>query len=140
MAYMLATFPLAYVWHLVLFEGVYERLGYFTRAEPIVALGFLVIMLQGGLLSFLYPRFDRGRGPLRDGLNFGMLMGLFLWSSQVVAAAAKQAISPLPIWLAIETAYFLIQFALAGVAIGFVHHLASTRSPRTSREVAGAVR
>ncbi len=39
----------------------------------------------------------------------------------VVAAAAKHHVASLSTWLAIETAYFAIQFALVGLAIGFVY-------------------
>ena len=55
LAYALVTFPLAYVWHLVAFADIYDRLNAFTRSEPIVPLGFLAIVLQGVLLSAAYP-------------------------------------------------------------------------------------
>ena len=120
-AYLLVTFPLAFVWHLVAFKGIYDRLGIFNREEPIVALGFLVILIQGFLLSYVYSVFHRGGSPVKEGLKFGLLMGVFLWSSQVVAAAAKHQVASLPLWLTIETAYFAIQFTLVGLAIGLVY-------------------
>lgn len=120
LAYVAVTFPVAVVWHVVLLGGTYERIGYFGR-EPVFALGFLAIALQGIVLSALYPRFARGRGPLGDGLAFGLVAGFFLWTSQVVAHAAKSAVDPVEVFLAVETAYFALQFALAGIAIGFAH-------------------
>lgn len=118
-AYVLVTFPLAYVWHLVAFRTLYERLGYFSRDEPIVALGFLAIVAQGLFLAGLYPFFRRG-GGIREAVTFGLLMGFFLWTSQVLAAAAKHPIEPLGTWLTIETVYFAIQFASFGLALGFL--------------------
>ena len=47
LAYMVAVFPLAYIWHLVLFRQKLEGAGYLGRAEPLVPLGFLAILLQG---------------------------------------------------------------------------------------------
>ena len=120
-AYLLVTFPLAFVWHLVAFKEVYDRLGIFNREEPIVALGFVVILLQGLLLSYAYPFIYRAGSSMMQGLKFGLFMGLFLWSSQVVAAAAKHEVSSLSTWFAIETAYFAIQFTLVGLAIGLVY-------------------
>ena len=126
-AYLLVTFPLAYVWHLVAFKGVYDRLGIFNRGEPIVALGFLVILIQGFLLSYAYPIFRGPGSPLKEGLRFGLFMGFFLWSSQVVAAAAKHQVASLTTWFTVETVYFVIQFALVGLALGLVY---GYREPR----------
>ena len=119
-AYLLVTFPFAFVWHLVVFKGVYDELGVF-RDEPNIALGLTAILIQGLLLSYAFPHVYRGGSPVRAGLKFGLLMGLFLWSSQVVAAAAKRDMSSLSTWLGIETAYFAVQFAMVGLALGFVY-------------------
>ncbi len=43
--YLLIVFPLAYVWHLVLFKETYEKLGYFSREEPIIPFGFISILI-----------------------------------------------------------------------------------------------
>ncbi len=126
--YAAATFPVAYVWHLVLFESTYAELGYFTR-EPIVAIGFAAIVLQGACLSFAYPRFAPGQSPLAEGLRFGLGAGFFLWTSQVLAFTAKHEVSPISTWLAIETVYFAVQFGLVGLAYGF---LLSPREPKVA--------
>ena len=125
-AYLLVTFPLAFVWHLVVFKAVYDELGIFNRAEPIVALGFVVILIQGLLLSYAFPVFYRGGSAVKAGLRFGLLTGAFLWSSQVVAAAAKHEVSSISTWLAIETAYVALQFTLVGLALGWVYRRART--------------
>lgn len=131
-AYVLVTFPLAYLWHLVAFRGLYERLGYFSREEPIVALGFLAIVTQGLVLAGLFPLFRRS-GGIGEAVTFGLIMGLFLWTSQVLAAAAKHPIEPLATWLAIETPYFAIQFGLFGLALGLLDR--SSKSVVTEKEL-----
>lgn len=85
LAYALVTFPLAYVWHLVAFADIYDRLNAFTRSEPIVPLGFLAIVLQGVLLSAAYPLFPRTGSPARDGLRFGLAAGLLSSSRSSVS-------------------------------------------------------
>ena len=119
LVYAGVTFPVAYVWHLVLFEGTYRELGYFTQ-EPIVAIGFLAIVLQGGWLSFVYCRFAPGEAPLAEGLRFGLGAGFFLWTSQVLAFTAKHEVASIPTWLTIETVYFAVQFGLVGLAYGLL--------------------
>ena len=54
-AYTVVTFPLAVVWHVGLFERQYRAFGYFEE-EPSFALGLLTILIQGAVLSVLYPR------------------------------------------------------------------------------------
>ena len=53
LAYTLVTFPLAIMWHIVLFEESYQVFGY-IEDEPNFVLGFLSIFLQGTILSALY--------------------------------------------------------------------------------------
>ena len=54
LAYTLITFTLAVVWHILLFEEKYKAFGYF-QGEPSFLLGFVTILIQGVVLSFLYP-------------------------------------------------------------------------------------
>ena len=89
--YPAIVFPLAVLWHVVLFEQLYLDLGYFNR-EPSFLLGFLSILIQGIVLAYVYPLFYRGGSPLMSGLFFGMVTGVFLWTSHVLAYAAKHAL------------------------------------------------
>jgi len=132
LVYVVATFPLAFIWHLVAFKGIYAELGYFDGGDPIVALGFFTILFQGLILSHVYPFFDRGGRRVWEGLKFGLLMGAFLWSSQVLADAAKHHVPPVAGWFAIETAYFAIQFSVVGLAMAWVYRRAPGRSAGTS--------
>jgi hypothetical protein len=45
-AYLLPTFPIAFVWHLVLFEQRYHALQIY-RDEPIIAFGLASMVIQG---------------------------------------------------------------------------------------------
>jgi hypothetical protein len=58
---------------------------------------------------------------LRDELKFGLVLGAFIACSAVFAEAAKQKVTSLPTWLVLETAYYAIQFGLAGVAIALAY-------------------
>lgn len=119
--YLCITFPLAYVWHLVAFKAIYERLNYFSRSEPIIAFGFAAILLQGILLSWIYPQLCRGTTFFGGVLKFVGIMGGYHWSMHVLAAAAKQNIQPLGTWFFIESTYLAIQFFLGSLWLGWVY-------------------
>lgn len=121
-AYLVITFVLGFVWHLKLFKDLYKRLAIYSRIDdPIVPLGFLAMLIQGALLAYLYPLITAGNNPALDGVKFGLLMGLFIASSAVIAEAAKQRVTSLATRLMIESIYYAIQFSLSGLAIGLIY-------------------
>ena len=121
LAYTVITFPLAVVWHVLLFEEEYKTFGYF-QGEPGFLLGFVTILIQGVVLSFLYPfvKFS-GNGPIR-GLKFSLLVGLFFWTSHVLAFVAKQTIPDVISFVAMESFYLLLQFGIYGILIGYIYY------------------
>jgi hypothetical protein len=122
LAYLVITFALGFIWHLVVFRSLYRRLGIYTRIDdPIIPLGLLAMLIQGAVLAYLYPLVADGAHPARDGILFGLLLGLFMASSAVIAEAAKQRVTSLRTWFAVESTYYAIQFTLAGLAIGFIN-------------------
>ena len=123
--YLIITFPLAYVWHLVLFEQTYRQLGYFSRDEPIIAFGFGAILMQGILLSIIYPRLCRGKSLVAGAVTLASIMGGYHWTMHVLAAAAKHPIEPLTTWFALETTYLAIQFVLGGFLLALVYRRTS---------------
>lgn len=121
LGYAAVTFPLAYIWHLVAFKSTYESLGYFSREEPILVLGFASILIQGVLLSLIYPRLCSGTSVLGGATTLFLVMGGYHWSMHVVAEAAKHKIEPLPTWFALETLYLCIQFGLGGLLLSLIY-------------------
>ena len=68
-AYTVVTFPIAVLWHVVLFEGLYQSFGYF-QGEPSFLLGLLAILVQGAVMSVLYPLVRLAGSPVVRGLKF----------------------------------------------------------------------
>ena len=121
LAYTLVTFPLAVVWHVVLFEEEYRAFGYF-EGEPNFILGLATIIIQGYVLSFLYPYVKfTGMGIVR-GLKHSLLIGVFFWSSHVLAFVAKQVVDSSLSFVVMESFYLLIQFGIYGVFIGKIYN------------------
>lgn len=129
LGYFIPTFILGVVWHFWFFPGVYEALGIYNRAEPIIPLGMVSMLIQGVLMAYLYPFYYRDGGPLRRGIAFGLLMGVFLYSVSTLANAAKITVSDMGTWLAIQAAFHLIQFVAAGALIGLAYGTVPGRRP-----------
>ena len=119
-AYTAITFPLAVVWHLVLFKESYDAFGYFD-GEPSFLLGLLTILIQGAILSWLYPRVRFGGSGPRRGLKFALAIGTFFWTSHVLAFVAKQAVQDASQFVAMETVYLALQFGIFGVLISLIY-------------------
>jgi hypothetical protein len=83
-AYLLPTFPIAFVWHLVLFEPNYHALQIY-RADPIIPFGLASMMIQAIIFSWVFPRvFAGSRGSvLKNGLLYGLGAGLVMLDDHI---------------------------------------------------------
>ena len=120
-AYVVATFPLAILWHLILFRGQYEEIRYIQREEPGFALAMLAMILQGCLLAWGFPRFVRRDLNVKSGLAYGLITGLFFWTAHVLAHAAKVEIGNFGLFLVLETLWLVVQFGVFGAITGALH-------------------
>jgi hypothetical protein len=121
-AYLLPTFPIAYVWHLVLFASAYEALGIY-RPDPIIPFGFASMVIQGVIFSWAYPRLfpGRGRAILTRGLTYGVALAALSWSFTTLAVAAKNPMTSIPLYVQLETGFTLLQFAVVGPLIAWAY-------------------
>ena len=119
-AYTICTFSLAVGWHVLLFKERYESFGYFEK-EPDFLLGLLTVVLQGVLLSTLFPMLKTEGTSFRRGIKFALVTGAFFWTSHVLAFVAKQKVPEVSAFIWMETAYLLLQFGLFGLIIGVIH-------------------
>lgn len=119
-AYTLVTFPLAVVWHVVLFEEKYQAFGYF-EGEPNFLLGLITILIQGLVLSFLFPLVRLKGSAISKGLKFSCVVGLFFWSSHVLAFIAKQVVASSLSFFLMESFFLALQFGIYGILIGLIY-------------------
>ena len=118
-AYLAVTFLSAFGWHVVLFSDVYRAAG--VRGEPMFALGIGAILIQAVVVAHLYPRLSGTGTAASEGLKFGLLLGLLMGSYGALAEAAKFDVGSVASWVFYEGIYFVLQFALAGIAVGLVY-------------------
>jgi hypothetical protein len=120
LAYMVGTFAVQATSHSAINREHYASVS-FMRPEPIFALGILSMVLQGGILSWLYSSVVRESAGWRNGLSFGLLAGTFFVSYLALAEPAKYQVPSVGRWMATESVAGLVQFGLFGLAIGWIH-------------------
>lgn len=117
--YTLIVFPLALVWHIVFFEDAYVAFGYFD-GEPNIPLGLVTIVLQGVLLSIMYPMFAANKPSFSKAAWFCVLVGAFFWTSHVLALVAKQNVPDALSFVMMESLYLGFQFGAFALVLGLV--------------------
>ncbi len=120
LAYFVLTMSIAYPWHLIWFHDIYLELGAFTRPEPIIAFGMLSISIQGFIMAYLYSFFYRDGHPVIEGIKFGLIYGLVIYTVMAFTTVAKFDINPISTFLLYHTIFQLIQFIVTGAAMGLI--------------------
>ena len=113
LAYLLPTFAIGFVWHLVLFQSYYEALAIYRR-DVIIPIGFLSMLIQAATFALLYEKaFVQVRGSLPSkSLRYGAVGAVFSWSFTTLAVGAKHVMASVPDYVMIETAFTVVQWAL----------------------------
>lgn len=121
LAYVVPSMMLAVPWHLIWFRQQYHDFGVYSRADPIIVLGLITMIIQGIVLAWLYPRWYRGGTPAIEGIKFGLLLGLFLFSISTLANIAKIEVNNPWQFILLSGIFHTLQFTVAGAAIGLVY-------------------
>ena len=112
-AYVVPTFLLGFVWHLVLFAEYYEGLRIY-RPDVIIPFGFGSMLLQGAIFAWAYPRLVQRPEQIASGMRFAAAAALLSWSFTTLAVAAKHPMTSVGAFVVIETGYTLLQFLMVG--------------------------
>ncbi len=120
---LVIAFITAFVWHIVLFQKLYQELGVLGRIEPNIPLGFIATLLLSVFLSYIYPKIMALRitSPIKSGMRFGITIGILNIIFWVLKFAATQPVSSIPLFFIVESAFELIQLILMGISIAFVY-------------------
>lgn len=79
------------------------------------------MIIQGFVMALIYPRFYRGGSHYKEAVRFYLLMGVFLFSVSTLASAAKNKITPMATWLAVQAVFHLLQFLTCSFALEFIY-------------------
>lgn len=112
--YLVPTFALGFVWHLVAFKGYYEALAMY-RKDIIIPFGFLSMSIQAVLFAWVYARvFAAWPDAKSRALGYAAFGAVLSWSFTTIAVAAKNVMSSVPDYMLIETGFTLVQWLIVG--------------------------
>ena len=113
LAYLVPTFALGFVWHLVLFESYYDALAIYRR-DIIVPFGFLSMLIQAAIFAWVYEKVfaHQHRGLASRALTYGVAGAVLSWSFTTLAVAAKNVMASVADYLVIETAFTVVQWIM----------------------------
>lgn len=118
--YIAATFATQATSHFLLFAQHYSAVPY-IKGDPIFALGFLSMIVQGSVLSVVFARSRFSGKSVFHSVVFAWLFGAFLVSYIGLAEAAKYAVPSVPSWIGVELLVGSAQFTIAGILLGLSH-------------------
>lgn len=114
LSYLMPTFALGFVWHLVAFKGYYDALQIY-RKDVIIPFGFLSMSIQAVLFAWVYARVFAAWADVKSRtLGYAAFGALLSWSFTTIAVAAKNVMSSVPDYLLIESGFTLVQWILVG--------------------------
>src|SRR5262245_57288673 len=113
LAYLVPTFALGFVWHLVLFESYYQALAIYRR-DIIIPFGFLSMLIQAAIFAWLYEQaFAVVPGnPIARAVRYGAVGAVLSWTFTTLDVAAKNVMASVPNYLLIETAFTIVQWVI----------------------------
>jgi hypothetical protein len=126
LAYVVPSFALGIVWHLVLFERAYATLAIY-RSDIIIPFGLLSMLIQAVIFAWIYERaFAQRHAPLLTrGFAYGAFGAVLSWTFTTLAVAAKNVMTSVPDYLIIETGYTAVQWAMVGPLTALAFHRSS---------------
>jgi hypothetical protein len=139
LAYLVPSFALGFVWHLMLFDNYYRELAMY-RSDVIIPFGFLSMLIQAVIFALIYERtFSRWSGGFWSrALAYGASGAGLSWSFTTLAVAAKNVMTSVPNYLVIETGFTAVQWLMVGplTALAFGLPLGPGRQIRTPEATA----
>jgi hypothetical protein len=115
LAYLVPTFALGFVWHLMLFKRYYAGLAMY-RSDVIVPFGFLSMLIQAVIFAWLYQAAFAGSGASLAVrlVGYSALGAALSWSFTTLAVGAKNVMASVSGYVKIETAFTAVQWLMVG--------------------------
>jgi len=113
-------FVLGGLWHMLVMKSFYDRYGGDSAlAEPNMLFIILGVLILAALMAYMYPQGYKGGSPLKEGLRFGVIIGL-LWvlPYNVIMIGVMGTAKTLVL---VDTLWHLVEQGVGGIVIGYIY-------------------
>lgn len=119
------------IWHAVIFEQAYLKMGAFTRMDdPIYAFGTLAWLFEATAITLLFLHSTWRNEGLKGALKLSFVTNLYLAGSTLMGTAAKVEINDLSLFFLLAGGFLVVHTT----AFGLWLHFAQQNLLRTRRE------
>lgn len=120
-SYVIVTFILAYIWHLVIFGSAYGELGIASlRPEPIFQFGLLAIIIHAAVFTYFFARFFQPAANLSEALKISLGLGAAITAYAAFTVTAKFEIEPASLYVWLELVFGIIHYTVIGLLYYFI--------------------
>ncbi len=113
------------LWHMLIMHNFYEKYGGDSGlAEPNMLFIILGVLILAALMAYIYPLGYKGGSPLKEGLRFGVVIGL-LWilPYNVIMIGVMGTAKTLVV---VDALWHIFEQGIGGIVIGYVYRSKSS--------------
>ena len=116
LVFIVVSFAAQSISHFAINADHYSTIS-FMRAEPIFILGFLTMIMQGIVVSYLFLIYSKNEFTWTKGLAYGLILSAFFVSYPAFVEPAKYKVPSIGSWILVEATVGIIQFTLIGILL-----------------------
>ena len=123
LASLIVMLVLSFLWYQVIMGGFYKektadvaRVQMETTHWLALVLGYLFLAF---LMSYIYPIGYKGGSPAKEGLRFGIIVGLLVWLCANVILFAVYKL--LLVGIVVDILYHVVEQGVGGIVIAFIY-------------------
>lgn len=116
LVFIVVSFAAQSISHFAINADHYSTIS-FMRAEPIFVLGFLTMIMQGIVVSYLFLIYSKNEFTWTKGLAYGLILSAFFVSYPAFVEPAKYKVPSISSWILVEATVGVIQFGLIGILL-----------------------
>lgn len=94
--------------------------------EQIVPLALLGLLIASFMFSYLYSEMAKGQHKLREGIKYGLALGVFMYLPLFLIFYATRDTRPLEAWLT-NAAFHIVQFGIFGIVVAHIRDGAAAK-------------
>jgi len=113
------------LWHMLIMKDFYNKYGGDSAlAEPNMIFIILGVLILAALMAYMYPQGYKGGSPVKEGLRFGVVIGL-LWILlyNVIMIGVMGTAKTLVV---VDALWHIFEQGIGGIVIGYVYRAKSS--------------